>query len=193
MFVIDLLHKFELGVWKGVFIHLMRILYAAGGTVVQQLNYRYLHMKLVLTLTEFSYRYRRVPPFGRGTIRQFHKNASAMKRLAGWDFEDLLQVCSKDPLVHVPLMMESSVHCPSSRVSCQHSITTSFSTFSSTSQHGTRSLSYVFIPRRLSHSLMQPLSILASQSAGFNVRRASIMSQLSFHKNMQCAVAAQPH
>ena len=41
MFVVDLLHEFELGVWKAVFTHLMRILYAAGGTIVQQLNYRY--------------------------------------------------------------------------------------------------------------------------------------------------------
>jgi len=38
------------------------------------------------------YRYRNVPTFGRGTIRRFHKNASAMKKLAGRDFEDLLQV-----------------------------------------------------------------------------------------------------
>ena len=37
-------------------------------------------------------RYRRVPPFGRGTIRRFHANAHAMKKLAGRDFEDLLQV-----------------------------------------------------------------------------------------------------
>lgn len=38
------------------------------------------------------YRYRHVPTFGRGTIRLFHENASAMKRLAARDFEDLLQV-----------------------------------------------------------------------------------------------------
>ncbi|KIJ11124.1 hypothetical protein PAXINDRAFT_15944 [Paxillus involutus ATCC 200175] len=53
----------------------MRILHAAGGTAVQELNWRY----------------RKVPTFGRGTIRRFHKNASAMKRLAARDFEDLLQ------------------------------------------------------------------------------------------------------
>jgi hypothetical protein len=32
MFVVDLLHEFELGVWKTVFTHLMHIFYAAGGT-----------------------------------------------------------------------------------------------------------------------------------------------------------------
>jgi hypothetical protein len=28
--VVDLLHEFELGVWKALFTHLIRILYAAG-------------------------------------------------------------------------------------------------------------------------------------------------------------------
>ena len=37
-------------------------------------------------------RYRCIPPFGRGTIRRFHANAHAMKKLAGRNFEDLLQV-----------------------------------------------------------------------------------------------------
>jgi len=41
MFVIDLLHEFELGVWKAIFIHLMRILHAAGGNCIQELNRRY--------------------------------------------------------------------------------------------------------------------------------------------------------
>ena len=41
MLIVDLLHEFELGVWKAIFTHLMRILYAAGGTLIQQLNYRY--------------------------------------------------------------------------------------------------------------------------------------------------------
>lgn len=41
MFVVDLLHEFELGVWKAIFTHLMRILFAAGGTAIQELNWRY--------------------------------------------------------------------------------------------------------------------------------------------------------
>ncbi|KAG2062612.1 hypothetical protein BDR04DRAFT_1131191 [Suillus decipiens] len=40
MFVIDLLHEFELGVWKAIFIHLLCILHAQGGTVIQDLNER---------------------------------------------------------------------------------------------------------------------------------------------------------
>jgi hypothetical protein len=40
MFAVDLLHDFELGVWKGVFAHLIRILYACGEGNVHVLNER---------------------------------------------------------------------------------------------------------------------------------------------------------
>jgi hypothetical protein len=41
LFTPDLLHEFELGVWKAVFIHLIRLLYAVGGDGIQILNERY--------------------------------------------------------------------------------------------------------------------------------------------------------
>ena len=43
MLVVDLLHEFELGVWKAVFSHLIRILYAAGasGRLVAELDRRF--------------------------------------------------------------------------------------------------------------------------------------------------------
>ncbi|TFK19535.1 hypothetical protein FA15DRAFT_659826 [Coprinopsis marcescibilis] len=53
MLVPDILHEFELGVWKAV--------------------------------------YQKVPTYGNGTIQRFATSASAMKKLAGRDFEDLLQ------------------------------------------------------------------------------------------------------
>ena len=40
LFVVDLLHEFELGVWKAIFTHLIQILYAQGGNAVQKLNER---------------------------------------------------------------------------------------------------------------------------------------------------------
>lgn len=40
MAVPDLLHEFELGVWKAVFTHLVRILHAAGGGTISTLNKR---------------------------------------------------------------------------------------------------------------------------------------------------------
>ncbi|KAJ7695466.1 hypothetical protein B0H17DRAFT_930752 [Mycena rosella] len=41
MLVVDFMHEFELGVWKAVFTHLIRILVAHGGDAVQALNNRY--------------------------------------------------------------------------------------------------------------------------------------------------------
>jgi len=41
-----------------------------------------------------------MPTFGRGTIRRFHHNASAMKKLAARDFEDLLQVSGYSWVLH---------------------------------------------------------------------------------------------
>jgi len=40
MFVPDILHEFELGVWKAIFTHLMRILYVTGDNCIQNLNWR---------------------------------------------------------------------------------------------------------------------------------------------------------
>lgn len=44
----------------------------------------------LLTCTLISFR--QVPVFGETTIRRFDGNVSEMKRLAGHDFEDMLQV-----------------------------------------------------------------------------------------------------
>lgn len=41
MFTVDLLHEFELGVWKATFTHLICILFAAGENALQTLNIRY--------------------------------------------------------------------------------------------------------------------------------------------------------
>jgi hypothetical protein len=43
-------------------------------------------------------RFCKVPTFGCGTIRSFRNNVSAMKQLAGRNFEDILQVMS---LMHI--------------------------------------------------------------------------------------------
>lgn len=40
MFVPDLLHEFELGVWKGTLAHLVCLLYAFGGDKIQLFNER---------------------------------------------------------------------------------------------------------------------------------------------------------
>ncbi|KAJ8457369.1 hypothetical protein ONZ51_g11576 [Trametes cubensis] len=73
--VVDQLHEFELGVWKAVFSHLVRILEAAGSDLVNELNERF----------------RQVPPFALDTIRKFANNICEMKQMAARDFEDILQ------------------------------------------------------------------------------------------------------
>ncbi|KAJ3967322.1 hypothetical protein EV361DRAFT_871713 [Lentinula raphanica] len=77
MLVPDFMHEFELGVWKAIFTHLIRVLYARDPNLVGLLDHRF----------------RQIPTFGFDTIRLFSNNASEMKRLAARDFEDLLQ-CS---------------------------------------------------------------------------------------------------
>ncbi|KAJ7185362.1 hypothetical protein C8R46DRAFT_377085 [Mycena filopes] len=75
--VVDFMHEFELGVWKNLFTHLIRLLYAQPNG--QEL------------VNELDRRYRQMPRFGVDTIRRFATNASEMKKLAARDFEDLLQ------------------------------------------------------------------------------------------------------
>lgn len=77
MLVPDFMHEFELGIWKAVLTHLIRILVANGDNSVQAMNRRY----------------RQVPTFGRSTIRRFTDNVAGLKKLAARNFEDLLQVC----------------------------------------------------------------------------------------------------
>lgn len=75
MFVVDILHEFELGIWKALFIHLLRMLYAVDKTLVNELDRRF----------------RQMPTFGRDTIRRFSSNISELKKLAARDFENILQ------------------------------------------------------------------------------------------------------
>ncbi|KAG2347757.1 hypothetical protein BDR05DRAFT_875704 [Suillus weaverae] len=77
MVVMDFMHECELGTWKALFTHLVRILYALPGGDL-----------LVATLDS---RFCEVPTFGSGVIRTFANNTSKMKRLAARDFKDILQ------------------------------------------------------------------------------------------------------
>ncbi|KAG9089054.1 hypothetical protein FRC06_001731, partial [Ceratobasidium sp. 370] len=74
--VVDQLHEVELGVWKTLFRHLIRLLYRSGPQA----------------LAEFNRRFRRVPTFA-STIRMFAEDVADMGRIAARDFEDILQCC----------------------------------------------------------------------------------------------------
>jgi hypothetical protein len=43
MLVVDLMHEFELGVWKALFIHLLRILAAYDKALLVELDCRYVN------------------------------------------------------------------------------------------------------------------------------------------------------
>lgn len=49
MLVVDLMHEFELGVWKMLFTHLIRLLYASpdGAARVELLNERYIYLLML--------------------------------------------------------------------------------------------------------------------------------------------------
>ena len=40
LFVVDLMHEFELGVWKAVFVHLIRILHTQGAEAIAEFDRR---------------------------------------------------------------------------------------------------------------------------------------------------------
>ena len=42
------MHEFELGVWKAMFTHLIRILYATANNGIQNLNWRYVLTRLLI-------------------------------------------------------------------------------------------------------------------------------------------------
>jgi hypothetical protein len=47
MLVVDLMHEFELGVWKALFIHLLRILTTTNAALVNEMDHRYASLLLV--------------------------------------------------------------------------------------------------------------------------------------------------
>ncbi|KZO91740.1 hypothetical protein CALVIDRAFT_547161 [Calocera viscosa TUFC12733] len=72
---VDLMHEFELGVWKRMLMHLLRILHSCSEEHV----------------TRFNHRFRRIPKFGRHAIRGWTSDVSELKKLAARDYEDILQ------------------------------------------------------------------------------------------------------
>jgi len=95
MLTVDILHEVELGVWKALLMHLIRMLHTYGANKVQEFDARYgsldAHELECLYLPRPSFRM--VPAFG-DKIRRFEGNISEMKRLAGRDLEDVLQARS---------------------------------------------------------------------------------------------------
>ncbi|KAJ3512823.1 hypothetical protein NMY22_g15219 [Coprinellus aureogranulatus] len=75
MLAVDILHEVEIGIWKSLFIHLLRLLEAIDTASIGMLNSRF----------------RQMPTFGRDTIRRFSKNVSDRKQFGAREYEDTLQ------------------------------------------------------------------------------------------------------
>jgi hypothetical protein len=96
MLVVDFMHECELGTWKALFTHLIRLLYAlpGGDDLVAQLDNRFVYLSIIFLFMKpmvLKLRFRHVPTYGNGVIRRFTNNTSEMKKLAARDFEDILQ------------------------------------------------------------------------------------------------------
>ncbi|KAI0057935.1 hypothetical protein BV25DRAFT_1872245 [Artomyces pyxidatus] len=74
LFVVDLMHEWELGVGRSIFLHILRILAAQDESL----------------LCELDRRFKLVPQFGTA-IRRFTRNCSEMKQMAAHDIENILQ------------------------------------------------------------------------------------------------------
>ncbi|KAI0739141.1 hypothetical protein C8Q80DRAFT_232993 [Daedaleopsis nitida] len=72
----DLMHEFELGVWKNTFNHIVRLINAQGEDKLQ----------------EFNRRMRLMPTWGRDKIRRFYEDAATRKQMAARDYEAYLVV-----------------------------------------------------------------------------------------------------
>jgi hypothetical protein len=97
MLVVDLLHEFELGVFKSVFKHLIRLLYVINNESVVLLNERYVFISMVASTDADDpsiFSFHSIPSFGKGGIRRFPSNISKVKQRAARHFEDILQVSS---------------------------------------------------------------------------------------------------
>ncbi|KAJ3547908.1 hypothetical protein NMY22_g1480 [Coprinellus aureogranulatus] len=75
MLAVDVLHEVEIGIWKSLFIHLLRLLETIDTASIGILNSRF----------------RQMPTFGRDTIRRFSKNVSDRKQFGAREYEDILQ------------------------------------------------------------------------------------------------------
>ena len=94
MLVVDLLHEFELGVWKALFTHLIQILHAAAlhSCLVAKLDRTYVSCTVSYQeLINFSVTTNQVLGHANIWLKHIATNASEMKKLAAHDFEDLSQ------------------------------------------------------------------------------------------------------
>jgi hypothetical protein len=93
MLVVDLMHEYELGVWKATFIHLLRILDCLNK--IHDLDQRQALSHFTWLTTDTLIRFREIPPFGIDGIRKITSNRSELKKMTAHEYEDMLLVCEE--------------------------------------------------------------------------------------------------
>jgi hypothetical protein len=115
LLTVDLLHEVELGVWKSLYIHILRIIQTTSREGHNTLDRRCVCVQdriQRLPNTIGHSRLRCVPKFGKDTIREFTSNASHMRKIAAHDFEDILQVWSLLQSSNTPDTVYSAFYLP---------------------------------------------------------------------------------
>jgi hypothetical protein len=125
MFLPDLMHDFELGGWRCLFIHLLRILDSIDPNLQTEVDRRYVLHFSPRSINNPLRSYREIPPFGKDAIRKFPNSASQMKRLAARDLENLLQV-RRASFDDESYLTPSSAQFQYSMVSCLSPITVEY-------------------------------------------------------------------
>ena len=94
--MVDLLHEFELGIFKSVFRHLLHLLHATSGTnLVATLDAWYVCVQCIIfdqMPHGFWNRFCQISSFRKGVICRFPSNVSDARQCAARHFEDVLQV-----------------------------------------------------------------------------------------------------
>ena len=86
------MHEFELGVWRAIFIHLLRILQSIDENIIVELDQWWVGFQVITDYKLISTSFREIPSFGCNTIWHFAANSSELKKMAAHNFENLLQV-----------------------------------------------------------------------------------------------------
>ena len=139
-----------------------------------------------------------MPTFGRGTIRRFANNVSEMKKLAGRDFEDILQVSRISLFLAPDLSVLSydliySALFPCLRVSSPKSTMTSCWTSYSSLRHGTGSRNFEFTLTKQSICLQPQRRPSQRRCDGSSGKRVKFLPPWNSQKRLELVDDAQQH
>ena len=99
---VDFLHEVELGVWKSLLEHLLRILDAQDESLKHEFDRRSVYVSdpyVSLCLLTAVVRCRLLPPFGQEIIRKIYTNRSELSKMTAHEYAELLKVRFSDTVL----------------------------------------------------------------------------------------------